>query len=215
MFQPFLSSEQYHSVVIDLRLEDSLAKTTELIKQQVNDSPVILVGFSMGGMLAFDFIRKYPEQVKGLCLLNSNCHEDLPGRKVGRDQHLLLAMQQGMEKLMTQVYLPVYFSKPECAEANLVQDMAIELGVEVFNAQLLILANRPDSKDTLANFTHPILIIGAENDLPCPPEHQQDMALSNDNAEITIIENAGHFAPLEQPEQIKSLLEQWVSKNYD
>lgn len=215
MFQPLLQNDDYDSLVIDLQLEDSLAKTTQLIKQKVEDKPVILVGFSMGGMLAFDFIRHYPDQVAGLCLLNSNCHQDLPGRKVGRDQHLLLAMQQGMKELMTQVYLPVYFSDPTSVQAQIVLTMAESLGVETFNAQLQILANRPDSSQTLASFDKPVLIIGAENDLPCPPQHQQEMAQLSQQAQLHILKQAGHFAPLEQAQTIKQLIASWVTKHYE
>jgi len=215
MFQPLTTNEHYHSLVLDLDEEDSLSAMTQTLKDKVQESKVILVGFSMGGMIAFDFIRHYPNQVLGLCLLNSNCHADLPGRKAGRDQHLQLAEEEGITELIKQVYLPVYFSEPTQPEAEIVVDMASFLGVDIFRNQLKVLADRPDSLDTLTQFDKPVLIIGAENDVPCPVEHQELMAKSNKHSELNIIKNAGHFAPLEQADQIKQIMTDWVKKHYE
>lgn len=214
MFQAFLDSDYYHSQVIDLTEQDSLSATSELIKAKVAEKPVVLVGFSMGGMLAFDFIRRYPSQVIGLCLLNSNCHADLPDRKASREQHFLLAEQQGIATLMQEIYLPLYFSKPNNPFASQVVTMAEKIGIHGFQAQLNILSNRPDSRQTLAEFSHPTLIIGAQQDLPCPVSHQEYMAEHCSHCELHIIENAGHFAPLEQSEQVKTLIEHWITTHY-
>ena len=79
----------------------------------------------------------------------------------------------------------------------------------------MILGSRPSSIETLASFDKPTLIVGSSNDLPCPPEHQQDMAQLNQQAELHILPDVGHFAPIEKPNQIKQLIEQWVSKHYE
>ena len=215
MFEPFLNSEHYNSLVIQPSNENSLQQTTQLIKNTLKDQPIILVGFSMGGMLAYDFIRLYPNQVIGLCLLNSNCHEDLPGREEGRYQHIKIAEKQGLSSLIQSIYLPVYFKNTQSDEAQIVVDMAEELGLEVLKAQFNILTHRPNSEAILTEFNKPKLIIGAENDIPCPVEHQQYMTLLAQDAELHIIKNAGHFAPLETPKEIKNIIEQWVVKYYE
>ena len=99
VFDGLVKSDLYHSLVLDLATENSLSTTTAKLKQLVGEQSVILVGFSMGGMLAFDFIRHYPEQVLGLCLINSNCHADQVTRKAGRTQQFQLAQQQGLAQV--------------------------------------------------------------------------------------------------------------------
>ena len=215
MFQPFLSSAHYNSVVIEFSTENSLLHTTQRLKETLEDQPIVLVGFSMGGILAFDFIRHYPDQVIGLCLLNSNCHEDLPGREEGRNQHIEIAEKQGLTSLIQSVYLPVYFKNTQCNEAQVVVDMAKALGINVLKAQFNILSQRPNSESLLSQFDKPKLIIGAENDIPCPVKHQQYMSLLSQDAELHIIKNTGHFAPLEKPNIIKHIIEQWVVTYYD
>jgi pimeloyl-ACP methyl ester carboxylesterase len=214
MFQGFINNPRYHCVTIDFIEQSSLAQMCAAIKEKVEDSAVILVGFSMGGMVAFEFIRNFPEQVRGLVLLNSNCHADLPGRKEERDDHLAIAKAKGLASLMKDTYLPIYFYEPNCPESSVVLAMAEQLGTKVFEAQLQVLAERPDSLWTLSSFQQPTIIIGAENDIPCPVQHQQLMNKSAPISELHIIENVGHFAVLEQPTKIRHIINQWVEKHY-
>jgi pimeloyl-ACP methyl ester carboxylesterase len=169
----------------------------------------------MGGMVAFELIRRANEQISGLILLDSNAHADLPGRQEGRDRHLALAKKTNLTNLMQDVYLPVYFERSECAESQIVLQMAETLGIDVFEAQLKVIAQRPASLDVLEEFAKPTLIIGGENDLPCPPLHQLMMADVAVNSECHILPQCGHFAVLEQPQKIAKLINRWIEKYYE
>ena len=215
VFKPMVENLEYDSVLIDYKYHDSLQAMSEEVFRLVGDKPIIPVGFSMGGMVAFELIRRVKEQIRGLILLDSNAHADLPGRQEGRDRHLALAKKTNLTNLMQEVYLPVYFEKSECAESQIVLQMAETLGIDVFEAQLQVIAQRPASLDVLKEFAKPTLIIGGENDLPCPPLHQLMMADVAVNSECHIIPQCGHFAVLEQPQKIAKLINRWIEKYYE
>ena len=215
VFKPMVENLEYDSVLIDYKYHDSLQAMTEEVFRLVGDKPIIPVGFSMGGMVAFELIRRVKEQIRGLILLDSNAHADLPGRQEGRERHLALAKKTNLTNLMQEVYLPVYFEKSECAESQIVLQMAETLGIDVFEAQLQVIAQRPASLDVLKGFAKPTLIIGGENDLPCPPLHQLMMADVAVNSECHIIPQCGHFAVLEQPQKIAKLINRWIEKYYE
>jgi pimeloyl-ACP methyl ester carboxylesterase len=215
MFQPIVENLTYDSVLIDYKYHDSLQAMSEEVLRMVGDKPFIPVGFSMGGMVAFELIRRVNKQISGLILLNSNAHADLPSRQKGRDRHLALAKKTNLTNLMQDVYLPVYFEDNESAESQIVLQMAENLGIDVFEAQLKVLAQRPASLDVLAEFAKPTLIIGAENDLPCPPLHQLLMADTAVNSECHILPQCGHFAVLEQPQKIAKLINRWIEKYHE
>jgi pimeloyl-ACP methyl ester carboxylesterase len=214
MFQPLVDNLKYDYVLINYKEHDSLQTMSEEVLRVVGDKPFIPVGFSMGGMVAFELIRLVGEQINGLILLNTNAHADLPGRQAGRELHLELAKKTSLTNLMQEVYLPVYFENTQNSESQVVLEMAENLGVDVFEAQLKVLAKRPDSLDSLKSFDKPTLIIGGENDLPCPPEHQALMADTAVNPELHILPQCGHFAALEQPQKIAELINQWIQKYY-
>jgi pimeloyl-ACP methyl ester carboxylesterase len=214
MFLPIVDNLKYDSVLINYKHHDSLQAMSEEVLRVVGGRPFIPVGFSMGGMVAFELIRSVSQQINGLILLNSNAHADLPGRQEGRDRHLAVAKKTNLTNLMQDVYLPVYFENTQSSESQVVLKMAETLGVDVFEAQLKVLAQRPVSLDVLGEFAKPTLIVGAENDLPCPPAHQQLMADTALKPELYILPQCGHFAALEQPQKIAELINQWVEKYY-
>jgi pimeloyl-ACP methyl ester carboxylesterase len=214
MFLPIIDKLEYDTLSIDYALHNSLQSMSNEVLDQVAGRPFIPVGFSMGGMVAFELIRRARQQVQGLILLGSNAHADLPGRKQGRETHLALAKKNGIKTLTQEVYLPVYFADTSGPKSELVVKMAECLGVDVFEAQLKVLAERPDSLDILASYAGPSLILGGENDLPCPPEHQKVMADTAMNSELHILPQCGHFAALEQAQNIAQLIKQWVNKHY-
>ena len=51
----------------------SIAATTDAVRSQLpSDEPVYLLGISMGGMIALDWAQRFPQQVRGLALINSS-----------------------------------------------------------------------------------------------------------------------------------------------
>jgi pimeloyl-ACP methyl ester carboxylesterase len=214
MFIPMLADLPLETKTVAFDKHDNLADMAAEVMDIVGARPFIPIGFSMGGMVAFELIRMNVTQLTGMILLNSNCHADLPGRKTGRHAHLKFAQTQNIEKLIQQEYLSVYFSNPHCDEGEIVTTMATQLGVETFEAQLKVLAERPDSFDVLTHFNQPLLIIGALNDQACPPEHQQIMAQAAPQSELHLLPDCGHFAPLQAPTDIANLIKQWVNKHY-
>src|SRR5437667_7941450 len=55
----------------------------------------VLCGLSMGGYVAFAFLRKYPQRVQGLILADTRPGTDTHEVKAGREQMALLALSQG------------------------------------------------------------------------------------------------------------------------
>lgn len=211
---PMLADLPLEAKIVEFNQHDNLSDMAAEVMRIAGDRPFIPVGFSMGGMVAFELIRMNIPQLVGIVLLNSNCHADLPGRKADRDSHLKIAKTRGIETLIRQEYLPVYFCDPFCDESEIVMEMAKLLGVIAFEAQLKVLAQRPDSLNILTNFDKPLLIVGAQNDRPCPPAHQQIMAKAAAQSELYLLSDCGHFAPLQAPTIIANLIKQWVNKYY-
>lgn len=214
MFIPILADLPFETKMVKFDRHDNLADMAAEVMRVVGTRPFIPVGFSMGGMVAFELVRMNLTHLTGMVLLNSNCHADLLERKISRDTHLKFAQTQGIEKLIQQEYLSVYFCNPHCHEGERVTTMAKQLGVKTFEAQLKVLAERPDSFEVLTHFNHPLLIIGALNDQPCPPEHQQMMAKAAPQSELHLLPDCGHFAPLQAPVDVANLIKQWVNKHY-
>src|SRR5262249_45735968 len=64
----------------------------------------------------------------------------------------------------------------------------------------------------LSKLIQPALVLVGKDDIPRPPRESQEMASLIPNAEIHVIEQAGHISNLEQPEQVTHFLVDFLDK---
>lgn len=190
--------------------ENSISQMADLAIEKIpHQGGAAIVGFSMGGMVAMEIARKAPQLVRKLALLNTNCRVNHPERQSARMTHLDLVKQIGIEAVIRRYYLPQYLHKPESSANELIISMAIELGIESFEAQSEALAARPDLKMSLAAVNCPTLVLGATEDRLCTPDMQYEMHQLLKNSELVLLEACGHFSILEQPALVNEALLRW------
>ena len=170
-----------------------------------------LVGFSLGGLVAFEIMRQAPERVVNLCLLSTNPrgstpqnHETWAGWRQG-------VLEGGFPTIVRSHTEGVYGGAAVTADVRkVVEEMAFAVGVETFLAQLGLLESRVDSRPSLGTIACPTLLIAGRQDPVTPLElHEETRALIPDAA-LVPIEACGHYAPLEHPEAVSDLMHDWL-----
>jgi pimeloyl-ACP methyl ester carboxylesterase len=91
--------------------------------------------------------------------------------------------------------------------------MSLRLGPDVFIRQAEALKTRPDAWPVLPTLQMPVLVACGAEDRLCPPELHARMAAACQQADFSIIENAGHLTPMEQPQMLSSLIAEWTAKH--
>jgi pimeloyl-ACP methyl ester carboxylesterase len=200
-------------VIAEFRGERSIAQMADTAARLVpTGRKADVVGFSMGGMVAIDLATRFPDRVNRIALLNSNSHSDLPGRHAARVEALDAARRQGLRAVVEKRMLPAYLHRQEAAHRDLILDMAEEQGMEAFAAQIEALSTRPDAGRALAGLELPVLILGAVEDPLCPPASQRDMLRHARRGELVLLEDCGHFALLEKPDEVNRALLDWLGR---
>ncbi len=174
-----------------------------------------VAGLSMGGILAFEIWRQAPERVTHMAVLDTNPHPDTPERRSLRLEQIAKAMSGGLRELAVDSLKPLYLAaanRDDEALLNLVLDMAMDIGPEVFERQSHALRNRPDSTPTLETIDCPALVLCGEEDSLCPPAYHTLMAERIGGARLRIVENCGHLSSLEQPEVVTRELQQLFAR---
>jgi pimeloyl-ACP methyl ester carboxylesterase len=87
----------------------------------------------------------------------------------------------------------------------------MKLGPEVFIAQSIALAERPDSGTTLDTIRCPTLVLCGAEDSLCPPALHRSMAGRIAGAALQIVPDCGHLPTLEQPEAVNDALRRWLA----
>jgi proline iminopeptidase len=66
--------------------------------------------------------------------------------------------------------------------------------------------------DRLAEIKTPALVLAGRDDFQFPPEHQAILADRLPNAELALIERAGHNAPMERPKEVMAIMERFMTQ---
>lgn len=175
--------------------------------------PIIPVGFSMGGIIALEMARQASDRVKAMALIDTNASADLPERAAIRPQQQARVRAGEMATIIADELKPVYLATANRDNAVIKQllfDMAMDLGEDVFVAQSEALRTRKDLGPVLDDFTGPIVLMCGEEDTLCPPAWHKAMADRSQDAALNIITGAGHMLPLEQPAAFRAALTNWL-----
>lgn len=172
-----------------------------------------LVGFSMGGYVAFEVLRQARGRVARLCLMDTSARPDTPDGARRRRGLMTLAAAGGRFRGVTPGLLPSLLHPDNLGDAGLVQDitdMAGRLGKAAYLRQQAAILARPDSRPDLPGIGVPTLVLAGEADALTPPALAAEIAAGIPGASLRLVPGAGHLPPLEQPAKITELLLDWL-----
>lgn len=175
------------------------------------EGPVCYCGLSMGGYIAWPFLRNFASRVDSLVLCDTRA---IPDTSTAAERRLMLAdavLQYGSQAAV-EVFLPLLFPSSEPREAvDAVRSMIAEADPEGIAAALRGMAERPDSTDLLAQIDVPTLVICGSEDRITPPADVRAMADGIPQARFVELPGAGHVPTLEQPDVVNDLLREFLS----
>jgi 3-oxoadipate enol-lactonase len=175
---------------------------------------VVLCGLSMGGYVAFEFLRQWRSRVRGLVLMDTRAEADAPEVRRARDAAAATARERGTAAV-TDAMLPKMLSpstltgRPEVVER--VRSLMASTPVAGLVGALGAMRDRASSESLLASLAGipTLIVVGAEDTLT-PPDHARAMAEAIPGAQLAIISGAGHLPPVEQPEATTESLREFL-----
>lgn len=173
-----------------------------------------LAGHSMGGYVAFAFVRRHAEMLSGLVLVCTRPGPDSDTAKEGRYKLIAEVRERGPQAVVDGM-LPKLFA-PGTAENNpdLVDEtrqMMLRQSKEGITAALAAMANRPDSTPDLENIQVPTLIITGTEDAIIPAPEAEGMLSRIKGSKHVPIEGTGHLPMLEQPKAFNEALKAFTT----
>ncbi len=175
-----------------------------------------LAGLSMGGIVAMEILRRAPERVTRLALMDTNPLPETPQVAAAREPQIIGARSGRLMEVMRDEMKPNYLAPgPQRVDVlNLVMDMAAIMGPEVFVRQSRALQRRRDQQSTLRKCKVPALVLCGEHDVLCPVKRHSFMAELIPYAALKVISNAGHLPTLENPGATTEALIEWLAQPF-
>ncbi len=173
---------------------------------------VVLGGVSLGGYVAFQCMRHFPERVSALVLANTRPEPDPQETREARNEMALRVATEGVEVLvdlqMERLLAPDSLRNDDLVKN--VRAMILESSPDGAVAALGAMRERPDSTPLLEEIGVPTLVVGGEEDGISSPEVMGAMAAKIPGARHVTIPKTGHLPNLEDPEGFNAALDEFL-----
>lgn len=188
-------------------IEDDLGDLACKILDQAPDR-FLMAGFSMGGYLALEIMRRAPESVQALALVATSARADSDEQCAVREQ-VIAAVERGKFDKVVAVTsdTALYPEAPQLSQhRRKMAAMAAAVGPERFCAHLRAVMGRADSRPMLSSIKLPVAVVVGEEDRVVPPEHSRELAAVIPGASLALVPACGHMLPLQGAGTLSSLL---------
>ncbi|MHA1785245.1 MAG: alpha/beta fold hydrolase [Candidatus Helarchaeota archaeon] len=186
------------------------------LKQFLKLENIILIGHSLGGMIALDyFFRRNSGEVKALMLFNTT---STPFKLIPRSLSELGGMGKfGLRKILMGVY---DFSPDVVLNLTDRKKLNVDELIEEANRTLPLVTIRLGLGTSTFNVTHklheinvPTLLITGELDMVTPIRIMKSMSEKIPNSEFRIIKGSGHMAAIEKCDEVNKIMREFLIKN--
>lgn len=207
---------RYQLIVPQVHIDaPSIAAMAEAILATL-PSRFALVGWSMGGYISFEMMRRAPGRISRLALISTSARADAPESAPERRESVMIAREHGASVAWRQK-MGLSFHRPDRLPPDVIAEleaMTDKLGADRYASQQEAIIARADSRDILPAITCPTIVICGTHDSRTPPVHSWEIASAVAGAELHLLAECGHCSPIEDPRTVNALLGAWMERSW-
>ncbi|HEY0427833.1 MAG TPA: alpha/beta hydrolase [Pyrinomonadaceae bacterium] len=187
----------------DINTMEDMAQDVADMLDTLKIERAIIGGLSMGGYIAFSFLKKFPEKIAALVLCDTNAASDSNETRENRFDLIEKIEKEGAPALIENLLPNLICENTKTNKKDLAQsleDAFKKVNPKAAIAALRGMAERKDNTDLLDKISVPTLLVFGVEDKVSNLQTAEKMAHTIPNSSFVKIENAGHYSNLEQPE---------------
>ncbi|MEI8084439.1 MAG: alpha/beta hydrolase [Actinomycetes bacterium] len=172
----------------------------------------VIGGLTLGGYVTLAFLRRYPDRVAGLVLMDTRASADDDAGRAGRLAFANQVDKQGVEWIPGAMMAGL-LSDPTPQQQQTVRSWILAADPAVVAWTQRAMAMRPDSIDLLRGFEGPALVLVGEQDTLTPPAMSVAMADACAEAQLVRIPECGHLSTTQKPDEVSHSILQWLGQH--
>lgn len=177
------------------------------------DGDLVVLAHSMGGRVALEMGRQAPDRLRAMVLANTNT-EGLGDHEIAHREARIAEANADMTAY-ARSWVPKVISTASQRRPDLVSSimkMVEDCAPEVQERQNRALIARPDATRCLHQLRIPVLLVTGSEDHLSTSASNDEIAKRLQDAEVRVIDDAGHLLPFEQPQELSATILRWFSR---
>ena len=194
-----------------------LARALERLLDAIAAPRVVVLGHSMGGMLAQEAMALLPQKIAGLVLSATSPAFGRPDGTWQQDflRHRLGPLDAGktMAELAPKLVDGLVGPDADPAGVRLATEVMARVPGETYRRALRAIVGF-DRRAALPAMAVPVLALAGEHDATAPPAVMEKMAQKIPGAEYVLLPGCGHLANLERPRAFDDAVLGWLRRRF-
>ncbi|MEO6169088.1 MAG: alpha/beta hydrolase [Chitinophagales bacterium] len=174
----------------------------------------LIIGHSMGGYITMNFASRFPAYLKGFALFHSTAYADDDAKKADREKAAAFVRKNGSAPFVNELYSKLFGAAYTVTHAEEIaaikKHAATTSSVEGVAQASLAMRDRKDTTEILKQSTVPVLFIIGKEDKAISPEKTLQLTHLPERSVIRVLENAGHMGMMEEPDQCRKAIDEWL-----
>ena len=186
------------------------------LMDQLNIERAILCGLSMGGFIALNAVKRFPERFEALILCDTQCIADTAEVKTKRYKIIEEIEAEGVTRFNEEFIKSVFHEDSLTNKKEVVEqltDIVFSNSKHIIQQGLVALAERSETCSSLHEIAIPTLILCGREDEVTPLAESKAMNASIEGSTLHVINNAGHVSNLEQPDEFNNHMFEFLTSN--
>lgn len=190
-------------------LERICASLARLI-ESLGGEPVVLVGHSMGGLIAQEAYVRHPGLIRAMAL----CFTSPAFAGSGSDftKQFIAARLDPLDQGKTMAEIAAQLIPTMGSNSKLAEQIMASVPPETYRKAVRLLTTF-DRRKELADIKVPTLLVAGSDDKTAPPAMMERMAQKIPRAEYVLLEGCGHLGPMDQPDAFNAALSSFLARH--
>ena len=199
-----------HSAIVEpYDLEQVCAALARLV-DSLGGEPVVLVGHSMGGLVAQEAYVRHPRLVKALALCFTS--PAFAGGNSDFTKQFIAARIGPLDEGRTMADIAAKLIPTMGSNSQLAEQIMAAVPPDTYRKAVHLLTTF-DRRKELADIKVPTLLVAGSEDRTAPPAVMEKMAGKIPGADYVLLEGCGHLGPMDQPDAFNAALLAFLKKH--